>query len=128
MHWLAYPVLVFVVLVLLMQYLVARRARQIEGRSAPDTGALDGEAHGDSRRVYYFYSAHCGPCRASTPIVDRVRQAHRNLIKVDVARHVDLARAFGIAATPSFIAVEDGVITKVRLGGLSEAQILGLLE
>lgn len=128
MQWLAYLVLAFVALVLLMQSIVARRARQIEGRPAPDAGALDGEAHGDRRRVYYFYSAHCGPCRASTPIVDRLRPAHRNLIKVDVAQHVDLARTFGIAATPSFIAVEDGVITKVRLGGLSEAQILGLLD
>jgi hypothetical protein len=62
-----------------------------------------------------------------TPLVDRLAATHGNLIKVDVAERPDLARGFGIAATPNFVRVESGKIQKVRLGGLGERQLLALL-
>ncbi|MFA5082749.1 MAG: thioredoxin family protein [Hydrogenophilaceae bacterium] len=127
MHWLIYLVLGFIALLFLMQYLAVRRARRSEGQAAPDTRAVDGPAQADRRRLYYFYATRCGPCRAMAPLVDRLSATHRNLIKVDVAAAPDLARGFGIAATPSFILVEDGLIRQVRLGGQSEAQLLDWL-
>lgn len=128
MNWLIALVALFVGAVFMMQYLAIRRARLTEGRPAPDTSAVDGEAGNERRRVYYFYSAHCGPCRATTHLVDRLRADHRNLIKANVAETPELARGFGIAATPSFVLVEGGVIRQVKLGGLSERQLLALLQ
>jgi thiol-disulfide isomerase/thioredoxin len=128
MHWLIYPVAGFIALLLLMQFLALRRARQSEGRAAPDTTAVDGAAREDRRRVYYFHATHCGPCRAMTPVVDRLRETYRNLIKVNVAEAPELARGFGIAATPSFVLVEEGVVRQVKLGGQSEGQLLKLLR
>ena len=88
MHWLIYPLAGFIALLFLMQFLALRRARQSEGRAAPDTTAVDGAAHADRRRVYYFHATHCGPCRAMTPVVDRLRTEHRNLIEINVAKHL----------------------------------------
>lgn len=128
MHWIPYLAIGFVALLLLIQLFTVWRAKAIEGRPAPDTGAVDGEARAARRRVYYFHSVRCGPCRAMTPIVDRLRESHSNLIKVDVAEAPELARGFGIAATPSFVVVEDEVVRQVKLGGLSEKQLLNMIQ
>lgn len=128
MQWLIYPVAGLVLLLVAMQFMALRQARRSEGRPAPDTASVDGEAGIDVRRVYYFHALHCGPCRAMTPLVDRIGASHRNLVKVDVAQRPDLARGFGIAATPSFVRVDNGVIRQVRLGGQSEKQLLNLLQ
>lgn len=128
MTMLIVAVVLFLTAVLLLQYLTMRRARRVEGRPAPDTSAVDGDARDDPRRLYYFHSPQCGPCRATTPVVDRLRADHRNLIKVDVTRAPDLARAFGVLATPSFVLVEDGAIRRVHLGGQGERQIVAMLR
>lgn len=112
----------------LLQGLAWMRARRSQGQPAPDTADVDGAAAADPLRVYYFYAVHCGPCRAIMPLVERLRASHRNLIKVDIADSRELARDFGVAATPSFIQVVDGIIRKVKLGGQSEAQLLAMLQ
>ncbi len=103
------------------------RARLTQGRAAPDTASVDAEADAAGVRVYYFFATHCGPCRTMTPVVDRVRSGHRNLVKIDVAEHSQLARDFGVAATPTFVSVEGGVIKQVKLGAMSEARLLSML-
>jgi thioredoxin 1 len=115
-------------LLLLLQAYMWLQSRRTLGRPAPDTASVDGEATADRVRVYYFYAAHCGPCRAVTPLVERLRASHRNLIKLDIAEARELAQAFGVAATPSFIQVVDGVIRRVKLGGQSEARLRAMLQ
>lgn len=107
-------------LILSWQWAALRRARHSEGKPAPDTTAVD-DGIDLPHRVYFFHAAHCGPCHAVTPLVDRLRQEYPNLIKVDIADHPELARGFGVAATPSFITVTDGRIGDVRLGARSES-------
>lgn len=128
MNWLIIPLAVFVSFPILIQVLAWWRSRQSIGKAAPDTGVIDGGPRGDEPRVYYFYSDHCGPCRAISPLVDKLKETQRGLIKVNVAESPDLARSFRVAATPSFVRVVDGVIQQVKLGGLSEKQLLEMLE
>ncbi len=104
--------------ILFWQWRILRRAKSCEGKSAPDTSAVDGGVI-FARRVYFFHAAHCGPCKAIMPLVDQLRQEYPNLIKVDVAENIELVQSFGIAATPSFIVVCDGVVSEVKLGGVS---------
>lgn len=127
MHWLIYPLAGFIALLFLMQFLALGRARQSEGMTAPDTAAVDGAAHANPRRVYYFHATHCSPCRAMTPVVDRLRETHHNLIKVNVAETPELTRGFGIATTPSFVRVVAGVIRQIKLGGQGAKQLLKLV-
>jgi thiol-disulfide isomerase/thioredoxin len=111
-------IVAFTALILYRQWSVLAQAKRCQGKPAPDTSTVDGGINAD-KRVYFFHAAHCGPCKAITPLVDRVRQEFPNLIKVDVAANLELAQAFGIAATPSFIVVCDGVVSEVKLGGVS---------
>ncbi|HUW29366.1 MAG TPA: thioredoxin family protein [Sulfuriferula sp.] len=126
--WVIVALVVFVGLVLTLQLATYWRARRVLGRAAPDTGSVDGSAAGERRRIYYFFAEHCGPCRAMTPLVAQLQQTHHHLIKVDVAQSLALARAFGVAATPSFVLVEDDTIRQVRLGGMSEKRLRHMLE
>jgi thiol-disulfide isomerase/thioredoxin len=71
--------------------------------------------------IYFFHAAHCGPCRAIKPLVDRLSGEYPNLVQVDVAEQSELVREFGIAATPSFIAVDGARILGVKLGAVSES-------
>jgi thiol-disulfide isomerase/thioredoxin len=128
MSWAPITIFAVVALVAAMQGLMWVRAKRSVGQAAPDTSSVDGAAAGDPRRVYYFHSAHCGPCRAIKPLVERLRQTHRNLIPVDIAEQIDLARKFSVAGTPSFVLVEDGSVREVLLGGQSERKLVALLE
>jgi thiol-disulfide isomerase/thioredoxin len=111
-------IIVATALILYGQWRALRRAKRCEGLAAPDTSAVDAGVIAD-KRVYFFHAAHCGPCKAISPLVDSLHEEFPNLVKVDVAENIDLAQAFGIAATPSFIAVCDGVVSEVKLGGVS---------
>lgn len=128
MDWPFYLFVGLVAAMYLVQFYIARRARRAEGRAAPDTAAVDGAARQMPRRVHYFYAPHCGPCRAMTPLVARMQAAHPNLVKINVEESQELSRAFNIAATPSFVLVEDGVIRRVHLGAQSEKKLLKMLQ
>lgn len=106
---------------------LVRQARRHVGRVAPDTGAIDSAGEAD-RRIYFFHAVHCGPCRAVAPLVERLARDYPNLIKVDVAEHPELAREFGVAATPSFIVVTHGRISEVALGGVTAAWLQRRLD
>lgn len=112
----------------LLQGAMWLQARRAQDSPAPDTHPVDGLAAADRVRVYYFYAEHCGPCRSMMPLVEQLCGDHRNLIKLDVAESRELARGFGVVATPSFIQVIDGIIRQVKLGGQSEARLLAMLQ
>lgn len=114
-------------LLLAFQLAVWWRSRQSQGRVAPDTRAVDGEAALAPLRVYYFYAEHCGACRATTPLVGQLRTEHPHLIALDIHEAPELARAFGVVATPGFYQVIDGVIRRVRIGGVNASQLRALL-
>jgi len=128
MYWGVYLLGALAAGVFLMQVNLHRRAHQVEGEAAPDTSILDGLGSKQTRKVYYFYGRHCGPCKAMAPMIERVRGDHPNLIKLDIAEAPDLARQFGIVATPTFVMVEAGTIRKVRLGSISQRQLLAMLH
>lgn len=113
---------------IVLQGLVWMQARRARGRRAPETRTVDGPAATDRIRVYYFFAEHCAPCRAMRPLIERLCGTHRNLVRLDIAESRELARAFGVVATPCFIQVVDGVVRQVKLGGLSETRLMRLLQ
>lgn len=105
-----------------------RLGRRAQGRPAPDTRAVDGELLPEAPRLYYFHAPHCGPCRSMTPLVDKLRASHPDLIKIDVSQTPELAHRFGIVATPSFALVAGGVIQHVSLGVQSRSALERMLR
>lgn len=128
MSWAPVAILAAVALLASLQALMWVRAKRSIGRPAPDTSSVDGPASADSRRLYYFFSQSCGPCRAMKPVVEKLRETHRNLIPVDIAQSIDLARKFSVAGTPSFVLVEGDTVRTVLLGGQAERKLSRLLS
>jgi len=106
---------------LAMQAWMGAKMRASEGLEAPDMGGL-GDPEG---RLVWFYGPNCGPCRAMHPAVDALGE---RVIQVDVSRHFEVARAFGVMATPTTILVRDGRIATVRPGALRPDDLEALLQ
>lgn len=128
MAWLIKALTVTVGLMLVFQLTVWWRSRQPQGRMAPDTRAVDGAAANAPLRLYYFYAEHCGACHATTPLVKQWQAEYPNLIALDIHDVPELARAFGVVATPSFFQVVEGTIRRVKVGGLRASQLRALLQ
>ncbi len=99
-------------------------ARRMRGRQVSEPSA----EHGKAARLYYFWSPHCGMCRAMTPLVGRLQEQRSDLVRINVLEAPDLAREFGVAATPTLVLVRDGRVEKVLLGAQNETRILELLD
>jgi thiol-disulfide isomerase/thioredoxin len=78
--------------------------------------------------LVYFYSEHCPPCRDMTPIVDGLAGERERVYKVDVTARRDLARLFGVRATPMAFVVRDGRIAQALLGAKRRETLLRALD
>ena len=112
-----------------LRWYMVSKARAGEGKPLP---VLDGEFGAairvQKRSLLYFFSPHCGPCRAMTPVIDRLVAEHNNVFKFDVAGNIDIARRLQVMATPTVMLVTPRVVEKVIIGPLSEARLRALLE
>jgi thiol-disulfide isomerase/thioredoxin len=127
MSWQLYLIIAIIIVILLIQVFISHQAKRALGLPAPNTIAVDGAVHNMPRRVYYFYATHCHHCKAMTPIVDQLSTSHPNLIKININEMKDIAREFRIAATPSFVLAEDGIVREVLLGSQSEKKLKKML-
>jgi hypothetical protein len=91
--------------------------RTSEGLSARPLQALfpTMNSHAGVALVYCF-SPQCRPCRPMSLEVDRLIEQGAPLFKLDVRAHPELARDFGIRATPTLILIRDGVVSRMLLG------------
>jgi thioredoxin 1 len=109
----------FLILFPLLSYLSSRR---MIGKSIEwGNGTIE-------KRLFYFYSPKCGPCRRMTPIIDKLAQQYPTVTKVDVSDEPETASRFGIRATPTTVLVKDNIIEEVMLGARSENQLIQLLK
>ena len=117
-----------IVLFVLFNLFPLLRARLARGRAVPELDALlTAEQRQSPRLLVYFWSPSCGMCRAMTQVVDRLASERHEVLKVNVAESMALARHFGVMATPSLAVVENGVVKNLLLGAKTEPQIRSLL-
>jgi len=115
--------------IVLMQIVPLIRARRMRGRAVPELDAMLNDAQrAQERLLVYFWSPGCGACRPMTPVMDRLAAERGNVLKVDVAQSLALARRFGVMGTPSLALVEKGILKQLLVGARSEPQIRALLQ
>lgn len=68
----------------------------------------------DGFHLVDFYAEWCGPCRMLGPILEEIEDI--DIIKVDVDKHPDLAREYGVMSIPTLIFFKDGKIISQTLG------------
>jgi thioredoxin-like negative regulator of GroEL len=129
MDWLGYLITAFIAIFLLFNLLPLARARWVRGSMVPELDAVLTDVQRRAPRLLvYFWSPTCGPCRSMTPIIDRLAAEGDAIVKVNVAEAVELAKHFGVMATPSLAVVEHGVLRQLVVGARNEAQIRALRD
>lgn len=107
-------VLALVLFVVGLRLFMVLRIKRQEGKPVPELpGKLGRAARGRGRSMFYFYSPQCGPCKAMTPVVKGMRG---NVFAVDITKDMDVARQFGVMATPTTVLVKQGVVQQILVG------------
>ena len=72
-----------------------------------------------------FYADWCGPCRMIKPSLSLIERQRKNfsVVYVDVDKHRELARMFGIRSIPTLVLFKDGINVATRRGGGSKVSI-----
>ncbi len=80
------------------------------------SGKLKNLERNGSSGIVYFFSPSCRACTMQTPVIKNLQKSHSNIFDVDISKDMSTARIFGIKATPTTVAVKNGVIDKVFVG------------
>lgn len=72
-----------------------------------------------------FYATWCGPCKMMHPIIEEIGKEHSDLriIKVDVDKHDELAREYGIMSIPTILLFKNGNIVEKNVGFIAKEQL-----
>lgn len=73
-----------------------------------------------------FFAEWCGPCKAMKPELHRLHEMtgeKLRILKLDIDKNPDVARAFSISSVPTLMLIKKGDI-KWRQSGLMQAQQL----
>ena len=120
---------ILVVIFLFIQLLPYIKAREIQGRQMSDlTDVFTDKQRQQPQLLLYFWSPRCSMCRNMTPIVDKLAQERDDVISINAAEDVDIARRFKVMGTPTLVLLKNGKVDKVLLGAKSEKTILALLS
>ena len=76
-----------------------------------------------------FYATWCGPCRMMHPIIEEVaKEENIKVIKVDVGKHDELARNYGIMSIPTIILFQNGNLVEKNIGFIPKEQLLTMIK
>lgn len=78
-----------------------------------------------------FWAPWCAPCRALTPILEKLAAEYAGrfkLVKIDSDENAELAAAFGVRSIPDVMAFKDGQPVSHFLGALPEGQVRAFID
>lgn len=128
MQALGYLALIVLGLFLSMQWWMKLKAQRVSGQPLPEIeGEMAERLMKRGKVLIYFFSPRCRPCRAMTPVIDRLSKEHDNVFKIDVSEDVETARKFHVMATPTIMVISPTMIEQVVLGAVPESKLTSLL-
>lgn len=74
-----------------------------------------------------FYAEWCGPCKMLTPVLERLGESFE-IVKVDVDKHFDLAKEYGIMSVPTLFIFKNGKVVKQMIGFMGYDELKDELE
>ena len=94
-----------------------------------DQVVVDGSKH--NLVLVDFWAPWCGPCRALTPVLERLAQAYQGkfvLAKVNSDENQELARQYAVRSIPNVKAFVDGKLVDEFLGALPESAVRAFID
>ena len=121
-------IILIILLVVLCQPGMWWRGIPQVGQRAPDTTVLSGRVPGENERaLFHIYGQNCSACKPISPLVNELKIQYDRIYAIGITCHVQLARDFGLLATPTDSIVANGHIIQVRPGTQSPKQLERLL-
>ena len=78
-----------------------------------------------------FWAAWCGPCRAVSPVLDKLaleKAGQIKLVKVDVDRAPELSRRFAVQSIPTLMVISGGKVVARQTGAVPAPALRSWLE
>lgn len=77
-----------------------------------------------------FFATWCGPCQMLSPVLEEYSNDRKEvkILKVDVDKHEQLARKFGIMTVPTIFLYKDGKVIKEQNGFVTKEIINSWFE
>jgi len=78
-----------------------------------------------------FWAAWCGPCRAVSPVLDKLareKAGQIKLVKVDVDRAPELSRRFALQSVPTLLVISGGKVVARQTGAAPAPALRSWLE
>jgi len=129
MEYLLYAIAVLLTLAFMaFQFYPYFKLKASRGQAAPAlSDVLTREQKKQSRLLLYFMAPQCGMCRNITPIVDELETQRHDIKRIDASEKPEIAQQFNIMGTPAFVLINNGIVEKVKLGGMTRKNILKML-
>ena len=81
------------------------------------------------KAVVDFYATWCGPCKMFGPIFEEVSEKESiNFIKLDVDKHPEIAREYGVMTIPTIILFNNGKEVKRYTGFMSKDELIKFIN
>ena len=86
---------------------------------------------GDQPVLVDFYADWCGPCKTMMPVLEYVSGMvgdKAKIIKIDVDKNLQAAKAYKVMGVPTFVLFKKGEIVWRQAGVLSKEQLIKILN
>lgn len=110
------------------QLFIRHKTGKLKGKPVPEKYLSDIFFQSGPKKILYFYSDSCGPCRAMSPSVEAVKEKYPDRIKkVNLAHDTAMFQEFSVMGTPTTIVIQDGKIVDILLGISREKKLIAAL-
>ena len=131
-----------VLLILLGQWLVVRRAKSMRGQPVPEelvracqsTAVADNSVHpfedqAGMNVLVAFDAPNCGACRKMAPVLEVIAERYPGRVfSLSVMEHRTLAQTLRIMGTPTMLLIRNGQIVEVFVGITPLSRLLQRLQ
>jgi len=78
-----------------------------------------------------FSAEWCGPCKMMPPVLKEVKDKLQDkviILKVDIDKNPDAARAYQVQSVPTLIVFQNGIVKWRQSGALPASQLMNVLR